>query len=70
MPADAAARQGRVAKLAWDAFGERDAVVTFLNTHEESLGGRPLDLAISGPEGLDRVEALLGSRLAAVDGPR
>ena len=31
---------------------------------------KELDLAIAGPEGLDRVEALLGSRLAAVDGPR
>ena len=64
MPADAAARQGRVAKLSWDALGERDAVVAFLNTHDHGLGGRPIDLAIADPIGLARVEAALATRLA------
>ena len=59
MAADAAARQGRVTKLAWDVLGERDAVLAFLNTHHETLGGRPLDLAIGDDDGLSRVEAAL-----------
>jgi uncharacterized protein (DUF2384 family) len=59
MAADAAARQGRVTKLAWDALGDRDAVLAFLNTHHNGLGGRPLDLAIGDADGLSRVEAAL-----------
>lgn len=62
MAADAAARQGRVTKLAWDVLGERDAVLAFLNTHHETLGGRPLDLAIGDDDGLSRVEAALRER--------
>ena len=62
MAADAAARQGRVTKLAWDVLGDRDAVLAFLNTHHEALGGRPLDLAITDEAGLVRVEAALRVR--------
>lgn len=59
MTPEAAARQGRVAKLAWDALGERDAVLAFLNTHDDALGGRPLDLAIADADGLASVEAAI-----------
>ena len=59
MAADVAARQGRAASLAFATFGERDAVMAFLNTHDETLGGRPIDLAIASPEGLAAVEAAL-----------
>lgn len=59
MSPEAAARQGRVAKLAWDVLGERDAVLAFLNTHNDALGGRPLDLAIADESGLAAVEAVI-----------
>lgn len=66
MPADAAARQGRLTQRAWAALGGRDAVVAFLNTHHEGLGGRPIDLAIADAAGLAAVEAVLdGQRPAA-----
>ena len=56
---DAAERQGRAAKLAWDRFGESAAAVAFLNTHDEALGGRPIDLAIASPAGLAALERAL-----------
>lgn len=64
LPADAAARQGKVATLAWQVLGDRDAVLTFLNTHDEALGGRPIDLAVESPSGLDAVTRLLEARAA------
>lgn len=62
MAPDVAARQGRVASLAFAAFKEREAVMAFLNTHDDTLGGRPIDLAIASPEGLAAVEAALLAR--------
>lgn len=56
---DAAIRQGRVATLAWERLRDNDAVIAFLNTHEDALGGRPLDVAISGEAGLAAVIAHL-----------
>jgi uncharacterized protein (DUF2384 family) len=58
---DAAARQGRAAKLAWDRFGDSAAAVAFLNTHDDALGGRPIDLAVASPAGLVAVEQALGA---------
>ena len=49
-------RQGRLTRSAWTALGDRDAVVAFLNTHDEAMGGRPIDLALASDEGLGRVE--------------
>lgn len=59
-----ASRQGQVATTAFRVFGERDAAVAFLNTHDDALGGRPLDLAIASAEGLATVEAAMASRTA------
>ncbi len=59
-----ASRQGQVATTAFRVFGERDAAVAFLNTHDDALGGRPLDLAIASAEGLATVEAAMTSRTA------
>jgi len=53
---DAAMRQGRVTKLALDAFGGKDAAIAYLNIDSASLGGRPLDIATASAEGLSRVE--------------
>lgn len=55
-------RQGQVARSAWTALGNRDAVVAFLNTHDETLGGRPLDLAVASAEGLTAVEQAMTAR--------
>lgn len=59
---DEAARQGRASSLAFAALGKPEAVIAFLNTHDEALGGRPLDLAIASPEGLLSVERALAAR--------
>lgn len=59
-----AERQGRIARSAWAALGSRDAVVAFLNTHDDALGGRPLDLAVASAEGLTAVEQAMAARAA------
>ena len=59
---DAAARQGKVATAAFLALKDRDAMVAFLNTHDDALGGRPIDLAVESDAGLKAVEAALAER--------
>ncbi|MES2444321.1 MAG: antitoxin Xre/MbcA/ParS toxin-binding domain-containing protein [Pseudomonadota bacterium] len=59
---EAAARQGKAATLAFEKFRESAAVVAFLNTHDDALGGRPIDLAVESAEGLKAVEAALAAR--------
>lgn len=61
---DEARRQGRIAVVAWERLGGRDAVMAFLNGHDEELGGRPLDLAVASDDGLARVERALAERAA------
>lgn len=51
-----AARQGAAARLAWSAFENRERAMAFLNDVDESLGGRPIDIAISSSAGLAAVE--------------
>ena len=58
-------RQGQLARSAWTALGNRDAVVAFLNTHDDELGGRPLDLAVASDEGLSAVEQAMTARASA-----
>lgn len=60
---DSAERQGRVARLAFEALG-RDGATEFLNGFDAGLGGRPLDLAVASAEGLAAVEALIAARKA------
>jgi len=54
-------RQGRISKLALAALRQPDAIA-FLNTHDEELGGRPLDLAIKSEDGFAMVEHALAAR--------
>lgn len=61
MPVDAAARQGRVAMLAWEALGDGEAVRAFLNTHDVELGARPIDLATQSEAGLSTVTATIAA---------
>ncbi|WP_369412146.1 hypothetical protein [Hephaestia mangrovi] len=62
---DAAERQGRIARLAWAAFGGRDDAVAFLNDHHDGLGGRPIDLAIASETSCAAVEQVIEARGAA-----
>jgi len=59
---EAAARQGKAATLAFEKFRDSAAVVAFLYTHDDALGGRPIDLAVESAEGLKAVEAALAAR--------
>ncbi|RYE02006.1 MAG: DUF2384 domain-containing protein [Sphingomonadales bacterium] len=61
---EAAARQGKVATAAFLALKDRDAMVAFLNTHDDALGGRPIDLAVESDAGLAAVEQALARRAA------
>ncbi len=54
-----AERQGRASKLAIDRLRRPEAVIAFLNTHDDTIGGRPIDIAIASDEGLRLVERLL-----------
>nr|WP_255326585.1 hypothetical protein [Sphingobium sp. EM0848] len=64
MSDEQAKRQGRVSQAAFLTLGQADAI-SFLNGHDESLGGRPLDLAIASDEGLAAVELVLATRKVA-----
>ncbi len=55
------ARQARIAGRAWAVLGDRDAVMAFLNTHHDALGGRPIDLALASDEGLEQVERVMAT---------
>lgn len=59
IPADEAARQGAISRLAFLLLGREDAIA-FLNAAHEGLGGRPLALATASAAGLAAVEAELG----------
>ena len=61
LPADSAARQGQVATLAFLKLG-REGATAFLNTFDEVLGGRPLDLAVASDDGLRAVEKAIAER--------
>jgi len=55
LPDDIAVRQGRVATTAFLKLG-REGATAFLNTFDEALGARPLDLAMASDDGLRAVE--------------
>jgi hypothetical protein len=63
---DQAERQGKVSSQAFLALGQADAIA-FLNTHDDGLGGRPIDLAVNSAEGLAAVERALQDRKAAAE---
>lgn len=60
-----AERQGRASRLAFDTLRQPAAVIAFLNTHDEALGGRPIDLAVASAQGLTAVEDALAALKAA-----
>ncbi len=60
---DQANRQGEASRLAFEAFRASDLAVAFLNTHDDSVGGRPIDIAIASPDGLLSVRRMLAERM-------
>ena len=64
LTAEQAARQGRASKRAIEVLVQPEAVIAFLNTHDEALGGRPIDVAVASDEGLAAIEAALANRAA------
>jgi hypothetical protein len=56
LPADAAARQGSITRLAFERLGSRDAAIAYLNSHCAKLGGRPLDIATATKEGWQAIK--------------
>ncbi|WP_086437687.1 hypothetical protein [Altererythrobacter xiamenensis] len=58
LTATASRRQGETTRMAIMVLG-REAAIEFMNTHDEALGGRPIDLAIASDEGRARVELAL-----------
>lgn len=60
LSAEEAARQGRVARLAYETMPAGTAIA-FLNTHHAALGGRPIDLALESAAGLLAVERAIAT---------
>lgn len=56
---DEGVRQGRAVRSAQAALGSVEAVRAFLNSHDEALSGRPIDLAVASEDGLIAVEAAI-----------
>lgn len=64
MDTEDARRQSSIVQAAWKSFGEREPAMAFLNTHQDGIEGRPLDIATASDEGLAAVERLLAERTA------
>ena len=62
LPADAVARQGQITRIAWEKLREPGEAIAWLNAHDDTLGGRPIDLATASVEGFAAVEAAIGAR--------
>lgn len=54
-----AQRQNLLIRRSWEALGSREAVIAFLNTSNEEIGGGPLALALASEDGLRSAERLL-----------
>ena len=54
-----AQRQNDLIRSAWQSLGSKGAVIAFLNTTNEKIGGRPLTLALESDDGLRSAQRLL-----------
>lgn len=52
-------RQGEIALLAFRTFSDRDAARLFLNEYNDTLEGRPIDIAGENDAGYARIAAAL-----------
>jgi hypothetical protein len=66
MPPQTIDRQGRITHLAFSLLG-REPALSFLNSHHEQLGAKPLDLAGDSATGFSTVQGEV-QRLAALAG--
>ncbi len=62
LPADAIARQGQITRIAWETMREPGAAIAWLNAQDDTLGGRPIDVATTSAEGFAAVEAAIAAR--------
>lgn len=62
---DQSRRQNELMRGAWEALKTKEAVIAFLNTHDEALGGEPLRMALASEEGFRVAERALRTRAAA-----
>jgi uncharacterized protein (DUF2384 family) len=63
-----AKRLDELLRRAWNSLPSKDAAIAFLNTQSESLGGKPMSLALESDAGLESVKELLEvMRVAAPD---
>lgn len=60
LTSEEASRQGKVARLAYEKM-PAGAAITFLNSHQAALGGRPIDLAVESAVGLLAVERAIAA---------
>lgn len=60
---DVVERQTKMALIAFQAFGSKDAARSFLNGEHDQLGGRPIEIAGRDEAGFDSVRAALASSL-------
>ena len=56
---DQCRRQAEVLRTACDKLFPSGNAITFLNSHNEKLGGKPFQLALDSDDGLLRVERLI-----------
>ena len=61
---DQSRRQNALMRVAWQDLKSKEAVIAFLNTRNDKLGGEPLTLALASDEGLKSAEGLLGEMVA------
>jgi hypothetical protein len=57
-----AERQGRAVRGAWEGFAAPGAALAFLNSFNDELGGRPIDLAVASAAGLAAVEQAIAAQ--------
>jgi len=70
MPDAQAKRQGDIATFAFLRLDGREQAIEFLNTRNDDLGGRPIDLAITSDEGFARVKQAICELADANGQPR
>jgi hypothetical protein len=51
-------------RAAWDGLKTKEAVIDFLNSHDDVLGGKPLGLALVSEEGFRVAELALRTQVA------
>jgi uncharacterized protein (DUF2384 family) len=63
-----AKRLDELLRRAWSSLPSKDAAIAFLNTQSDSLGGKPMNIALQSDAGLESVKELLEvMRVAAPD---